>query len=191
MITNRENSAQLVASRNSAEVRRFVSSGASVNEPSGIYGVTPAMLCCIYSRPETLQYLIEHEGANADLADNNGRSPLHYSSVFNSHECSTALIHHGVALDAITTNGETALWWACQRGHLSIVELLVHNGADINRADNAGRTPIDIARQEGQFSVAKYLETECKWRRTRGRRPFASKMFRSFKEWLRNLTSFL
>ena len=117
-----------------------------------------------------MQFLIEN-GANADLANRYGWTPLHYAAIHNKPECVTLLLSHGVALNAVNKNGETALWRASYHGYLPIVKLLVEAGADTDRADNDAKTPRDVATEEGHAAVAKYLQQELNWRR---RFPFAA-----------------
>ena len=124
----------------------------------------------MWGHTEILQFLIEN-GANADLADNNGFTPLHWVVIHNKPAYATVLLSHGVALNAVTTHGWTALWGASWDGHLPIVKLLVEAGADIDRADNHGMTPRAIATKYGHAAVAKYLQQELNWRR---RFPYAA-----------------
>jgi ankyrin repeat protein len=157
---------QLITSCNSGNfpgVRSAVSSGASLDYQDG-YGYTAAICCCVQGHPEILQYFLE-QGANTELADIGGSTPLHYTAVVNKYDCAAVLLRHGVALDTINMYGETALWWASCEGHLPIVQLLVQAGADIDRACNDGKTPLAMARDVGHPEVVMYLSIEINWRR--------------------------
>ena len=113
-----------------------------------------------------MQFLLE-QGANADLADNDGWTPLIYAALYDKYACVAVLVRHGVLLDAIDKYGWTALWYASCHGYLPIVQLLVQGGADIERAGNDGKTPIAVARQQGHTAVVTYLSVEINWRRRR------------------------
>jgi ankyrin repeat protein len=146
-------------------VRSAVSSGASLDYQIGLYTRTPASYCCARGYSEILHYLLD-QGANAELADIGGSTPLHFTAMVNQYECAAVLLRHGVALDTINMYGETALWWASCEGHLPTVQLLVQAGADIDRACNDGRTPLAVARMSGRTTVVAYLEpAEVNWRR--------------------------
>ena len=152
---------------NFPRVRNLVSSGASVDYQYA-NGNTPAICCCQRGYSEILQFILE-QGANAELADNAGWTPLIFAAFYTTYyECAAALIRHGVVVDAITTTDwRTALWFASRGGHLPIVQLLVQGGAYIERADNDGMTPIAIARLAGRTAVVAYLSIEANWRRRR------------------------
>jgi ankyrin repeat protein len=145
-------------------VRSAVSSGASVNYQDR-FGYTPAIYSCLQGHSDILQYLLD-QGANAELANNYGYTPLHIDAWNNKYECAVVVVRHGVALDTInTTLGWTALWHASRGGHLPIVQLLVQGGADFERACNDGLTPLAIAREIGHPEVVMYLSIESNWRR--------------------------
>jgi ankyrin repeat protein len=143
-----------------------VSSGASVNHQDG-RGDTAAIRCCARGHSDILHYLLD-QGANAELANNYGYTPLHIAARLNKYKCAVVVVRHGVALDTInTTLGWTALWHASRGGHLPIVQLLVQGGADFERACNDGLTPLAIAREIGHPEIVMYLSIESNWRRRR------------------------
>ena len=151
---------------NFPSVRSLVSSGASVDYQDVINGFTPAIRCSYRGHSDILQFILE-QGANADLADNGGSTPLMYAAANNKYECAAVLVRHEVVLDAIDKSGRTALLIASYRGNLPIVQLLAQSGADIERADNHGSKPIAIARLYNRTAVVTYLSIELNWRRRR------------------------
>jgi ankyrin repeat protein len=160
-----QDSEQLMAAcdfGNFAGVRALVSGGASVNFHQ--CGFTPAIHCCRQGHTEILKFLLEN-GANADLATNDGYTPLHWAAFRNTPECVTLLVAHGAALNAVDKYGRTALWCASHQGYRSVAELLVQSGADIDIADNDGKTAIVIAAKNGHAALATYLDNQSKRRR--------------------------
>jgi len=114
-----------------------------------------------------LQLALDH-GANAELADNSGQTPLIHCVIWlENYECAAVLVRHGVVLDAFDMYGCTALWYASGFGYLSTLQLLVQSGADIGRADNRGLAPIFMARMRGHTAVVAYLTIEGNWKRRR------------------------
>ena len=114
-----------------------------------------------------LQFALDH-GANAELADNSGQTPLiHCVKWLENYECAAVLVRHGVVLDAVDMDGCTALWYASREGYMSTLQLLVESGANIDRASNNGITPISIAYIHRHPAVVAYLTIELNWKRRR------------------------
>lgn len=54
-------------------------------------------------------------GAEVDLSDKLGRTPLHYAASFVHHKCLKILLTQGCAVDKQDTNGCTPLHYACAK----------------------------------------------------------------------------
>ncbi|WP_432201879.1 ankyrin repeat domain-containing protein [Erythrobacter sp. W53] len=82
-------------------------------------------------------------GANPNIEDNKGVTPLQIASGLGLVEGVEALIAAGANINKANVTGETALLSAVHRRDLAMVRLLLENGADVDRADNSGRTARD------------------------------------------------
>lgn len=82
---------------------------------------------------DILSLLIEN-GAEVDIQDNSGSTPLHLASgMGNERILSLLLRHQGVKqMDATNAEGLTPLRLAIRNGHVSIVKMLLDAGADVN-----------------------------------------------------------
>ncbi len=89
------------------------------------------------------------EGANPNIADNRGRTPLIAAAEINFIEGVEALIDAGARVDTGNQTGETPLIAAVHARNIELIEVLVKAGADPDRADNAGRTARDYAGMPG------------------------------------------
>ncbi|MCB2067239.1 MAG: ankyrin repeat domain-containing protein [Erythrobacter sp.] len=89
------------------------------------------------------------EGANPNITDNQGRTPLIVASQAGFIEGVRALVAGGALIDVANRTGETPLIAAVHSGNLEMIELLVESGADPDRPDNTGRSARDYARQPG------------------------------------------
>lgn len=97
-------------------------------------------------------------GANPDLADRIGMTPLHCAAAGGNVEVVRALLEAGANLDARiydpeilfdgstqVYDGFTPLHCAAERGHVAVISLLVKSGADVNARNAHGYTPLHEA----------------------------------------------
>ena len=80
------------------------------------------------------------EGANPNIADKNGTSPLMLATQIGYIEGAQALIDGGAKVDVTNKTGETPLISSVHSGNLELVEILLKAGADPDRNDNSGRS---------------------------------------------------
>jgi ankyrin repeat protein len=92
----------------------------------------------------------------ADVADGDGRSPLHHAVVAGNIRVAGALVAAGAAVDVADREGRTPLHLACEHhdAESSMVGLLRSAGADLDAADATGSTPRSLlAQRKGLPSV--------------------------------------
>jgi ankyrin repeat protein len=99
-----------------------------------------------------LSYLLG-KGADPNIADNHGVTPLMLASQMGLNEAVVALARSGAKVDVTNDAGETPLISAVHNRNLPMVRLLLAAGADPDRADNSGRSARDYAKLEGANSV--------------------------------------
>ncbi|WP_254229773.1 ankyrin repeat domain-containing protein [Wolbachia pipientis] len=101
---------------------------------------------------EAVDLLLE-AGANPNIQNDKGRTPLHYTDVL----ASAASLLKGKANPNIQDNrGETPLHYAASIGHANYVNLLIEKKANSNIQDTKGATPLQIAIDNHHY----YIE-EC------------------------------
>ena len=89
------------------------------------------------------------EGANPNVADNRGRTPLLAAIEGGFLEAVEVLLSKGAQIDTPNRAGETPLVTAVLARNVDLMELLLANGANPDRTDNTGRSARDHARQPG------------------------------------------
>jgi len=99
-----------------------------------------------------LNYLIRR-GANPNLADNRGVSPLMLASQLGFVEGVEKLVQSGARVDDSNDSGETPLILAVHRRDTGMMRILLKAGADPDRTDNSGKSARDYAKLEGANSV--------------------------------------
>ena len=95
-----------------------------------------------------MQFLIA-KGANVNLRDARGVTPLVAAVTANFIEGVELLVSKGARLDESNNAGETPIITAVHNRNLALMRILLKAGADPDRADNSGRTARDYARLGG------------------------------------------
>ena len=98
-----------------------------------------------------LNYLASN-GANPNIADKSGVTPLMRASRIGFFEGVEALVKAGAQVDTPSDTGETPLISAVLRGDTQMMRILLGAGANPDRTDNSGRSARDYARLDGRGS---------------------------------------
>jgi len=89
-------------------VKQLVQAGANLNLRETAHGYTAIMLALQTADKDLCSFLLEN-GAQTDILDNNGTSPLHLAVQKMDKDLCTMLIDRGARLDTQDNNGSTAL----------------------------------------------------------------------------------
>lgn len=95
------------------------------------------------------------KGANINVKDKNGKTPLYNATVCNRLDNVKYLIKQA-DVNAKDEDGKTSLHKAALLNHLEIVKVLLQNGADVNAKDK-NNTSFHIAARSGHVGVAQAL----------------------------------
>ncbi|MFS0851611.1 ankyrin repeat domain-containing protein [Novosphingobium panipatense] len=95
-----------------------------------------------------LNFLIA-KGANVNVADDRGRTPLELAVNLGWREGAQLLLDRKAMPDTSNDAGETPLIFAVHRKDLQLTKALLEAGANPDRSDNSGRSARDYARLEG------------------------------------------
>ncbi|WP_338502151.1 ankyrin repeat domain-containing protein [Sphingomonas kaistensis] len=91
------------------------------------------------------------KGADANIANRAGDTPLILASRIGFAEGADLLLARGAEVDRTNRRGETALIIAVQQRNLPLVRLLAERGANSNKTDNAtGRSARDYAKMDSR-----------------------------------------
>ncbi|OBT88682.1 hypothetical protein VE02_03248 [Pseudogymnoascus sp. 03VT05] len=121
--------------------------------------------------------LLLNLGADVDLKDPVGRTPISYAAENGQERGLQSLIEHGANVDSQDRAGRTPISYAAGNGHSRCLQLLVQKGANANSKDKAGRTPLSYAAENGQESTIERLlerkDVEFNSEDTTGRTPLS------------------
>jgi hypothetical protein len=144
-----------------------VEANKSLNTPSSTmvntrdYNTGEAALHIVVKRRDMawLGFLLG-KGANPDIRDNNGNTPLIIAAQLGFSEGVELLLQQGASINQGNNSGETPLIVATQQRNVPLVRLLVTNGADPRKADRiAGKSAHDYAAEDSRsVAVLKILD---------------------------------
>lgn len=119
---------------------------------------TPLSRINTYNPAERIKQLLSY-GANPDIKDSHGFTPLHICSRngWKRHaEIINILIKAGADINSRNIFGMTPLYMAARNNNVDIVKLLISNGA-IHIACTDSNYPIDAAAEGGHLEIVKLL----------------------------------
>jgi ankyrin repeat protein len=97
-------------------------------------------------------------GADINIADGGGQTPLHWASITGNSSIARKLLDKGVAdVNAVSGQGFTALMLAAQGGAGEVVNALVEKGADQTKTCPDGKTAGEYAKEAGHKEIAAQL----------------------------------
>ena len=96
-----------------------------------------------------MAFLID-KGANVNVRDNRGVTPLTLACNLGFQDGVELLVERKARVDEPTATGETPLISAVHRRSVAMMRVLLKAGADPNRADNSGRSARDYAALDGK-----------------------------------------
>ncbi|KAF5831654.1 ankyrin repeat-containing domain protein [Dunaliella salina] len=120
--------------------------------------VLEASLCtaCSNGDTDTARQLLDR-GAAVNGTDENGWTPLHFSSRSGRTDVIQLLLSRGAAPDKDKNDGYTPLHLACLNGREDAVQVLLDHGAAVDKTCKAGKTPLDLAKEEDETVVIQLL----------------------------------
>lgn len=119
-------------------------------------GMTALNWCVLGDRESSVQKLLER-GANPNLSDKDGDTPLHTAAQRGNVKLLEWLLAAGANVNAKNKLGGTPLMWAAVFGHQPAAALLLEKGADPKLKDNGGRTAAAWATKNQREEVAQFL----------------------------------
>lgn len=129
----------------------FIKSGADLNKKSE-YGDTLLMKVCKEGGKYHFIKLLLENGADVNLQDSDGKTPLMRLNQWKSLEISKLLIESGADVNLKDKCGTTALMQKCQDARHDSAKLLIDAGADVNAKNNKGQTALMLACIKGRYN---------------------------------------
>ncbi len=96
-------------------------------------------------------------GADVNLQDQSGRSPLIAAVLMNRIDSAGLLLAAGADVNRPDRHGATALFYAADAGFFELARLLLERGANRDLANDSGTTPMQIAATRSFSKIAHLL----------------------------------
>jgi ankyrin repeat protein len=144
---------QAVEKKDRSEFDQLVAKNHTVINARDITSGRTGLHIAVARRDSSWLNYIASEGANPNVADNKGVTPIMLASQLGWVEGVQALIDHGAQVDVPSSTGETPLISAVHRRDTQMMRALLQAGADPDRTDNSGRSARDYAELDGRGSL--------------------------------------
>ncbi len=144
-----------VRERDGTEATKFLNEpGTTIVNTRDLTSGESALHIVIQRRDELwTKFLLEH-GANPNLADKSGITPLSLAVSLGFVEGVERLLKAGARVEVSNAAGETPLISAVHRRDMAVIRLLLKNGASADKTDNSGRSARDYAMLMGSAGGA-------------------------------------
>ncbi len=120
-------------------------------------GVTALIVATNKRKDDVVKALIDH-GANVNITDNNGWTPLMFAAEKGHLTTVQALLSAPqIDINAKKTDGVTALIVATNNRKDDVVKALIDHGANVNITDNYGWSPLMFAAEKGHLTIMQAL----------------------------------
>ncbi|XP_071721698.1 probable protein S-acyltransferase 23 [Rutidosis leptorrhynchoides] len=136
----------------------LLQNGARV-EAADVNGYRAVHVAAQYGQTAFLNHIVVRYGAECDVPDSEGRSPLHWAAYKGYPDTVRLLLFRDASQERQDKDGCTPLHWAAIRGNVEAGTVLVHAGTkrELMVKDKAGFTPAQLASDKGHRHFALFL----------------------------------
>lgn len=136
------------------DIRQLLQYGARVNVRN--HEADTPLLMAVRSGFGVVDLLLMN-GANPNLADQIGESPLHLAAMQDNLSAAQSLITAGADVTALSMQGWTPLHLASMNGSLTVVACLLRSGVDVDLENRRSQTALTCAILKNHPKVVDYL----------------------------------
>lgn len=120
-------------------------------------GTSPLILAARLAIEGMVEHLITSD-VDINLADNSGKTALHWAAAVNNTDAVTILLAHGAKPDAQDDKDETPLFLAAREGSYEACKALLDAFANREITDHMDRLPRDVASERLHHDIVRLLD---------------------------------
>ncbi|KAL4879592.1 hypothetical protein BJY04DRAFT_193206 [Aspergillus karnatakaensis] len=147
---------EVVATGDIEATKKLLAYGADGNACTSVNAMFPLSFAAIQGREEILSLLLDH-GANPELRNWAGHTPLHSACVENQLTSATLLLDRGADLESLAKSGRTPLMSSSSNAGSDVIDLLIRRGANVDATDSQGMTALMLAAAIGDEGNVRIL----------------------------------
>lgn len=117
---------------------------------------TPLMFAIRSNSVSSVEFVLS-KGANVNISDSEGDTPLHIAATIANPIILKTLIARGAAVNARNSSGETSVSRAAIFADPKTLQVLAEANADLNEANDEGHTPLMMASSAGNLRAVEIL----------------------------------
>jgi ankyrin repeat protein len=144
---------QAVEKQDGAKIEELLNKSSTVVNARDLTDGHTALHIAVKAHAYTMLSYLLGKGADPNVADKKGVTPLMLASQAGFTDAVVALARSGARVDEPNDTGETPLIMAVHARQLPMVRVLLAAGANPDRADNSGRSARDYAKLQGGDSL--------------------------------------
>jgi hypothetical protein len=116
------------------------------------------LIYSIYNFNHDAVIILLQRGANPNLCNDVGVSPIHLAATLNDDKAVKILVQYGADINIVDKTGSTAAMYAASSDNIKTIEYLINHNANLDIINNNGMNIIDFAKSSSNKNILDYLK---------------------------------
>ena len=116
------------------------------------------LIYSIYNFNHDAVVMLLQRGANPNLSNDAGFSPIHLAATLNDHKAVKILVQYGADINILDKTGSTAAMYAASSNNIKTIEYLINHNANLDIMNHNGMNIIDFAKSSSNKNILDYLK---------------------------------
>jgi hypothetical protein len=116
------------------------------------------LIYSIYNFNHDAVVMLLQRGANPNLSNDAGISPMHLAVALNDDKAVKILVQYGADINILDNTGSTPIMYAALSDNIKTIEYLINHNANLDIINNNGMNIIDFAKSSSNKNILEYLK---------------------------------